>query len=93
MEKNKLAIGHLSTCYHSNFILMQDDDLKTRFNIEIDWKMFGTGPEMIAAFKRNELDIGYMGLPPAIIGIEQGVPITCVAGGHVEGKRQVKLRS
>jgi NitT/TauT family transport system substrate-binding protein len=85
MGKNKLAIGHLSTCYHSNFILMQDDDLKTQLNIEIDWKMFRTGPEMVAAFKNNELDIGYMGLPPAIIGIEQGVRIKCVAGGHVEG--------
>ena len=85
MGKNKLSIGHLSTCYHSNFILMQDDDLKTQLGVEVDWKMFGTGPEMVAAFKNNELDIGYIGLPPAIIGIEQGVPIKCVAGGHVEG--------
>lgn len=85
MEKNRLSIGHLTTCYHSNFILMQDDDLKTRLNTEIEWKMFGTGPEMVAAFRNNELDIGYMGLPPAIIGIEKGVKIRCVAGGHVEG--------
>ena len=85
MGKNKLSIGHLSTCYHSNFILMQDDDLKTQLGVEVDWNIFGTGPEMVAAFKNNELDIGYIGLPPAIIGIEQGVPIKCVAGGHVEG--------
>jgi NitT/TauT family transport system substrate-binding protein len=85
MKKSSLAIGHLSTCYHSNFILMQDDDLKTQLDVEIDWNIFGTGPEMVAAFKNNELDIGYIGLPPAIIGIEQGVPIKCVAGGHVEG--------
>lgn len=85
MEKNRLSIGHLTTCYHSNFILMQDDDLKTQLNTEMEWKMFGTGPEMVAAFRNNELDIGYMGLPPAIIGIEKGVKIRCVAGGHVEG--------
>ena len=85
MEKNRLSIGHLTTCYHSNFILMQNDDLKTQLNTEIEWKMFGTGPEMVAAFRNNELDIGYMGLPPAIIGIEKDVKIKCVAGGHVEG--------
>jgi NitT/TauT family transport system substrate-binding protein len=85
MGKNKLSIGHLSTCYHSNFILMQDDNLKNQLGVEIDWNIFGTGPEMVEAFKNNELDIGYLGLPPAIIGIEQGVPIKCVAGGHVEG--------
>jgi len=64
---------------------MQDDDLKTQLGVEVDWNIFGTGPEMVAAFRNNELDIGYIGLPPAIIGIEQGVPIKCVAGGHVEG--------
>jgi NitT/TauT family transport system substrate-binding protein len=85
MGKNKLGIGHLSSCYHSNFILMQDGDLKTQLGVEVDWNIFGTGPEMVAAFRNNELDIGYIGLPPAIIGIEQGVPIKCVAGGHVEG--------
>lgn len=85
MGKNKLSIGHLSTCYHSNFILMHDDDLKSQLGVEVDWNIFGTGPAMVEAFKNNELDIGYIGLPPAIIGIEQGVPIKCVAGGHVEG--------
>ena len=85
MRKNRLHIGHLSTCYHSNFILMQEDDLKAQLGVEVDWHIFGTGPEMVAAFQNNELDIGYIGLPPAIIGIEQGVPIKCVAGGHVEG--------
>jgi NitT/TauT family transport system substrate-binding protein len=64
---------------------MQDKGLKSQLNVEIDWNIFGTGPEMVQAFKNNELDIGYIGLPPAIIGIEQGVPIKCVAGGHVEG--------
>jgi NitT/TauT family transport system substrate-binding protein len=63
---------------------MQEDDLKAQLGVEVDWHIFGTGPEMVAAFKNNELDIGYIGLPPAIIGIEQGVPIKCVAGGHVE---------
>ena len=53
--------------------------------MEIQWKMFGTGPSMVKAFQDKKLDIGYMGLPPAIIGIDKDVPIKCVAGGHVEG--------
>jgi NitT/TauT family transport system substrate-binding protein len=40
---------------------------------------------MVKAFEIGQLDIGYMGLPPAIIGINRGVPIKCVAGGHIEG--------
>ena len=64
---------------------MGNEDLKSDFKREIRWKLFGTGPAMINAFQNKKLDIGYMGLPPAIIGIDKGVPIKCVAGGHVEG--------
>ena len=85
IRKDKLNIGHLSTAYHTNYILMESDDLKKDMKIEINWILFGTGPAMVKAFKEGMLDIGYMGLPPAIIGIDQGVPIKCIGGGHIEG--------
>lgn len=85
IRENELTIGHLSTVYHTSFILMENDDLKNDLKTDINWILFGTGPEMIEAFKNETLDIGYMGLPPAIIGIDKGVPIKCVAGGHIEG--------
>ena len=85
IKKKDLNIGHLSTAYHTNFILMGDDSLEKDLGLKVNWSLFGTGPLMVEAFKKGELDIGYMGLPPAIIGIDNGVPIKCVAGGHVEG--------
>ncbi|MFX0020322.1 MAG: ABC transporter substrate-binding protein [Promethearchaeota archaeon] len=85
IKKDKLNIGHLSTAYHTNFILMESEHLEKEINRKINWILFGTGPAMVKAFKNEELDIGYMGLPPAIIGIDKGVPIKCVAGGHIEG--------
>ncbi len=92
-KKKSLNIGHLSTCYHSNFIIMGDDDLRNDLNMDIHWTLFGTGPAMVDAFRKGELDIGYMGLPPAIIGIDQGVPIWCVAGGHVEGTIMISKKN
>ncbi|UCC19000.1 MAG: ABC transporter substrate-binding protein [Promethearchaeota archaeon] len=85
IRKEDLNIGHLSTVYHTNFILMENNEFKKNFNRNINWILFGTGPEMVRAFRNKKLDIGYMGLPPAIIGIDNGVSIKCVAGGHVEG--------
>lgn len=85
IKKNQLNIGHLSTAYHTNFVMMVDEKLKNDLNIGLNWILFGTGPAMVKAFENEELDIGYMGLPPAIIGIDKGVPIKCIAGGHVEG--------
>ncbi|MFX1275261.1 MAG: ABC transporter substrate-binding protein [Promethearchaeota archaeon] len=85
MKKQELRIGHLSTAYHTNFILMCNKEFQAEFNNLVKWILFGTGPSMIKAFNDGKLDIGYMGLPPAIIGIDNGIPIKCVAGGHVEG--------
>ncbi|MFX0041124.1 MAG: ABC transporter substrate-binding protein [Promethearchaeota archaeon] len=85
IKKYKLEIGHLSTAYHTNYVLMESEELRKNLEIDINWILFGTGPAMVKAFKEGKLDIGYMGLPPAIIGIDKGVPIKCVAGGHVEG--------
>jgi NitT/TauT family transport system substrate-binding protein len=50
-----------------------------------EWKLFGGGPAIVRAFERNEIDIGYIGLPPVMTGIDRGLQIKCVAGGHVEG--------
>ena len=80
-----LRIGHLSTFYHTAIILMARADTNSRLGAEIDWRLFGTGPAIADAFDKGELDIAYIGLPPAIIGINRGVNIICIAGGHVEG--------
>jgi len=83
--KNKINIGYLSTAYHTAFILKSRKEFKKNIKRDINWLLFGTGPVIIKAFRENILDIGYIGLPPAIIGINSDVPIKCVAGGHIEG--------
>jgi len=60
-------------------------DWLEKAGIKATWKLFASGPDIVKAFANKEIDIGYIGLPPAIIGIDHGVPIICVAGGHVEG--------
>lgn len=81
----KTRIGHLSTFYHTAILLMAGTDTEARLGTEIEWKLMGNGPAIMKAFQRDELDMAYIGLPPAIIGISQGVDVLCVAGGHMEG--------
>ena len=81
----KIRIGHLSTFYHTSILLMAKSDTDSRLGAEIEWRLMGTGPAIMKAFGRGELDLAYIGLPPAIIGIDQGIKVICVAGGHVEG--------
>lgn len=81
----KLRIGHLSTFYHTSILLMAKEDAGERLGVDISWELFGTGPAIVDAFERGKLDLAYMGLPPAVVGISRGMGIVCVAGGHVEG--------
>ncbi|HSQ78699.1 MAG TPA: ABC transporter substrate-binding protein, partial [Nitrospirota bacterium] len=66
-------------------LLQAQGDADGRLGAEIEWKLMGTGPEIMKAFGKGELDLAYVGLPPAIIGIDQGTKVICVAGGHEEG--------
>jgi len=80
-----LRLGYLSTMYHTSHIIKNLRWIETSVEIKSAWSLFGTGPSMVKAFKEGSLDIGYIGLPPAMIGIEKGLPLKCIAGGHVEG--------
>ena len=79
-----LRVGHLPTLYHTSFILMGTALLKND-DVEAKWTLFPSGPDLINAMCTTHIDIGYVGLPPAIIGVERGCRLVCIAGGHVEG--------
>jgi NitT/TauT family transport system substrate-binding protein len=81
----KVRIGHLSTFYHTAILLMAEGNANARLGAEIEWKLMGTGPAIMQAFQQNELDLAYIGLPPAIIGMSKGINVICIAGGHMEG--------
>ncbi|ACL16498.1 ABC transporter substrate-binding protein [Methanosphaerula palustris] len=82
--QQSLRIGHLSTMYHTAFLLRGSQILEDR-GIEATWKLFPSGPDIIKAMQAGTLDLGYIGLPPVIIGIDHGLPLACIAGGHIEG--------
>ncbi len=71
--------------YHTSHIIKKEGWVKKHINVTPEWNLFPTGPAIVEAFAANNIDIGYIGLPPAMIGIGEGVPIKCIAGGHIEG--------
>ena len=83
-----LRIGHLPTLYHTSFLLMGTALLKNN-DVEAEWTLFPSGPDLVNAMRDGHLDIGYVGLPPAIIGVDKGIGLICIAGGHIEGTLMV----
>ncbi len=66
-------------------VLMASEETARRLGLPVEWRLFGTGPAIVNAFEKGEIDLASVGLPPAIIGIDKGVDIVCIAGGHMEG--------
>ncbi|MEN4006684.1 MAG: ABC transporter substrate-binding protein [Methanobacteriaceae archaeon] len=85
-------MGYLSTIYHTSFIL-KNDYSKHLKDYNLEWSLFATGPAMMEEFRSGNIDVGYTGLPPAMIRIENGLKIKCVGGGHVEGTVMVAPNS
>ncbi len=83
-RRSSIHIGYLSTIYHTSFIL-KNKPLGNLNNYDLEWSLFATGPAMKDAFASGDIDVGYIGLPPVMIGIENGLKVKCVGGGHVEG--------
>lgn len=87
-----MHVGYLSTIYHTSFILKGQSSEYLK-NYSLDWTLFATGPAMMKAFASGDLDVGYIGLPPVMIGIDKGLGLKCVGGGHVEGTVMVAPKS
>ena len=79
-----IRIGYLSTVYHTSFLLQGTPLLRER-GLEAAWTLFASGPDIINAMSEERMDLGYIGLPPVIIGIDRGLMLSCIAGGHIEG--------
>lgn len=80
-----LRIGHLSTFYHTSILLIAEGETDRRLGTPVEWRLYGTGPDIVRAFEKGEVDLAYIGLPPAIIGLARGAQFKCIAGGHIEG--------
>ncbi|MEJ2685308.1 MAG: hypothetical protein P8Z71_13060 [Candidatus Sulfobium sp.] len=52
-----LRIGHLSTFYHTAVLLMAREDTRQRLGTDIEWTLFGTGPAIVKAIEKNEIDL------------------------------------
>ena len=92
MEELIIHIGYLSTIYHTSFIL-KNEPLGNLSNYDLKWSLFATGPAMKDAFASGDIDVGYIGLPPLMIGIENGLKVKYVGGGHMEGTVMVAPKS
>ena len=88
----RFTIGYLSTMYHTSHLIRAQRWIEKELHLFPEWVLFPTGPAMVEAFAAGSIDLGYIGLPPAMIGIDKGIPLICIAGGHAEGTVMIAAR-
>ena len=57
------------------FFIAREDKLFEKVGLAPEYIRFNAGPPMFAALRAGDVDIAYMGTPPAVIAMAQGIPI------------------
>ncbi len=84
-DSRKVNIGyHPAMCLAAIYVA-KDKNLFNRSGIEAKIIEFQGGPPMIPAFQNKEIDIGFLGGPPAISAIDKGIDVSIYGFAHMEG--------
>jgi len=57
------------------FYLARENKLYEKVGLNAEYVRFNAGPPIFAALRSGDVDIAYMGAPPAAIAIAQGIPV------------------
>lgn len=82
-EKASLAIAYQSSIAYAPLLVMKEKKLIEKHygkDIEIDWQELANGAAINEAFTAGTLDIGTMGVGPAVTGIMAGLPYKIFTG-------------
>lgn len=83
--KETIVVGHLPSDHHAALFVAEAKGMFDREGIKIEMIEFKAGPELVKAAGIGEIDIGYVGGPPAMMAIDRGIPIKVVASVQNEG--------
>ncbi len=85
-ENITVKIGYLPSMCQAIYVLKQHKTLERELGVDsVEYKRYESGPLITQAFAQGDADIGFMGIPPVMIGIDKGVPIKVIASTHSEG--------
>ncbi len=75
----KVRFGWQPTLNGARYFIAHDEGIFAKNGIEVEQIKFLAGPPFFSAFVSGSIDVGFMGTPPASVGIAQGVPMKIFA--------------
>jgi len=81
----KLRVGYLPALCQSMVVLKPLQLIEKKLGVPVEWRQYSAGPALVQAFAQGQLDVGFLGMAPTLIGVDKGIPIQAVASTHTEG--------
>lgn len=84
-DQKVVRIGYIFSDHHAAFFVAKEKKLYESQGIKVEEKGFFWGGPLIEALSTGNVDIGYVGTSPAIIGRANDNPVTVIAAVQNEG--------
>lgn len=84
--KDTVRIGYLANDQHSAALAIAN--AKGMFEaegIKVELQQFNVGADIVIAMAAGQIDVGYVGIAPATMAIDKGMPLKIVAAVNEEG--------
>lgn len=78
-------IGYLPTDHDAALFVANATGMYEKAGMEVKLYEYNNGGDLMSAMASGDLDVGYVGITPAIYSVSKGVPIKIVAGAQNEG--------
>lgn len=77
--QDKVTVAYFLEWPTANQVAQLDKTYDKEMGVEVEWRAFGNGNEMVQAMVSGDIDIAYSnGFVPFVVGVSTGAPITLV---------------
>lgn len=80
-----VRIGYLPSDHGAAFFVAQAQHQYEDNGIHVETAQFNNGGELMTAMASGDIDVGIVGVTPALSSISKGVPVKIVSGANLEG--------
>lgn len=84
-DSDVIKVGYLPTDHSAALLVAKHNKLYENNGLNVQTVQISTGSNIVDAVASGDLDIGYVGITPAMQGISKGVPIKVVGAVNLDG--------
>jgi len=84
-DSDSVNIGYLPSDHHAALLIAEAEKKYESKGIKVNLVKFDNGGNLMTAMANGEVDVGYVGITPALSSISKGVPVKIVSSVQDEG--------